>query len=396
MPLLTRSRHLENQIFEDLQKKMVFIGGARQVGKKTATRSVSTHFQRPTYLSWDNRSHRQAILQAQWAPETDLLVFDEFHKYDRWKSLIKGIWDTRQHDEKIIVTGSSRLDIFRRGGDSLLGRFHYYRLHPFTLREMEGDLPSPADFPDTPPDLSFDVRGRNLDILFTFGGFPEPALSANKRVLKRWQKERFERVFREDIRETEIVRALSQIELLGSMFPLRVASPLSVKSLSDDLEASPKTVKSWIELLARNYFIFRVPPYHNRLDRALKKESKYYLWDWSEIEQEGARFENMIASHLLKFCHYHEDSYGINVALYYLRDLEKREVDFLIVWNRMPWLLVECKLSAPSNFTHLNYFAGKLEIQQKFVVTMEDRVDYVDKRTGIRVIPAKIFLMALL
>ncbi len=391
-----QSRYLENLIHEDLKNKMVFIGGARQVGKTTLARLLAERFNTATYLNWDNRSHRQAILQEQWKPETDLLIFDELHKYDKWKSLIKGIWDTRQHNEQIIVTGSSRLDLFRRGGDSLLGRYHYYRLHPFSLRETAGYGARTLSFPKDKPKLAFDETGDHLETLFTFGGFPEPYLAASERVLKRWQKERFERVFREDIRETEIVRALSQVELLGSLLPHRVAAPLSISSLSEDIEVSPKTLKNWIELLARNYYIFKVPPYHRRLERALKKEAKYYLWDWSEVEDEGARFENMIAVHLLKFCHFYGDSHGIKTELYYVRDLEKREVDFLVVWENDPWFMVECKLSPPKRLIHLNYFADRLGVDQRYCVTLSDRRDYQDKRTGVRVIPAGKFLMALI
>ena len=212
--------------------------------------------------------------------------------------------------------------------------------------------------------------------------FPSPCIAARERTLKRWQKERFERVFREDIRETEIVRALAQVELLGSLIPGRVGSPLSIRNLAEDVEASPKTIKSWIELLARNYYLFRVPPYHRRLERALKKEAKYFLWDWSEVKEEGPRFENMVALHLLKFCHYYEDSHGVDASLYYLRDLEKREVDFLVVWEGEPWFLVECKPGAPESFTHLRYFAGKLGLEQCYCVTASDRHDYLDRNTG--------------
>ncbi len=392
-----RSRYLEKVVREDIEQKMVFIGGPRQVGKTTLTRIVGKHFRSPTYLNWDSRTHRHLILREQWSPETDLLVFDELHKYPKWKQWIKGVWDTRRHGERIIVTGSSRLDIFRRGGDSLLGRYHYYRLHPFSLREMTGIEPEDYSLSEHLPELRFDgsFAVSDLEMLWRFGGFPEPLLSGNDRGLKRWQKERFECVFREDIRDTEAVRSLSQVELLAGMIPERIGSPLSVNSLVEDIEASPKTVKTWLELLCRNYYIFRVAPYHRRLDRALKKESKYYLWDWSEVKNDGARFENMVASHLLKWCHYYHDRYGIDAQLYYVRDLEKREVDFLVVWEKQPWMLVECKMSAVRNFTPLKYFANKMGIKRVYLVTMERGDDYEDKRTGIRVIPAVKFLGAL-
>ncbi|MBI2502603.1 MAG: ATP-binding protein [Candidatus Latescibacteria bacterium] len=395
MDTLQKDRYLEDAIRDDLQHRMVFIGGPRQVGKTTLARMLGERFAHSAYLNWDNRAHRQLILKGQWQPEAELLVFDELHKYDRWKSLVKGIWDTRQRGERIIVTGSSRLDVFRRQGDSLLGRYRYYRLHPFSLREICSGATSVPPFPRERPQLLFDEPQDDVEVLLKFGGFPEPCLAGSDRVLKRWQKERFERVFREDIRETEAVRSLAQVELLGSLLPQRVAAPLSINSLSEDIEASPKTLKNWIELLCRNYYIFKVPPYHRRLERALKKEAKYYLWDWSEVEEEGRRFENMVAAHLLKFCHFYEDLHGIRAELYYLRDLEKREVDFLVTWEKEPWFLVECKRSAPKNFTHLQYFAGKLGVADRYCVTLAADRDYQDRQTGIRVIPAGRFLLGL-
>lgn len=391
-----KHRYLEYFVAGDLAHKMVFIGGPRQVGKTTLARMVGSHYRHPAYFNWDSRPHRLAILREQWTPETDLLVFDELHKYSRWKSFIKGVWDTRRHKEQIIVTGSSRMDIFRRGGDSLLGRYHYYRLHPFSLRELEGPAARVTSFPRQPPEWTFDQNGGpGFETLWRWSGFPEPFLAGKERTHKRWQKERFERVFREDIRDAEMVRSLSQVELLGEIIPQRIASPLSIQSLCEDIEASPKTLKSWLDLLCRNYYIFRVPPYHRRLDRALKKESKYYLWDWSQVRDDGARFENMIAVHLLKWCHYFEDVFGIAAELYYVRDREKREVDFLIMWEKQPFALVECKLSPDRNLTALNYFGNVLAVQRRYQVTRYPGMDYEDKKTGTRVIPACKFLMAL-
>ena len=391
-----KTRYLEPAIREDVNEKMVFLGGPRQVGKTTLARTIASQFKSSTYLNWDSRPHRKTIMNAQWSPDTEMLVFDELHKYRRWKNLIKGIWDTRSPGQKIIVTGSSRLDIYRRGGDSLQGRYHYYRLHPFTLKELSAPAGSALAFPTKPPVLEFGQPRPDLAHLLKFGGFPEPCLTGSERTLKRWQRQRFERVFREDIRDVEPLRSLSEVELLGSMLPERVASPLSFNSLATDIEASPKTIKAWIELLCRNYYIFRVPPYHRRLQRALKKESKYYLWDWSEVPSDGARFENLVASHLLKFCHHFQDVFGLAVDLFYLRDLEKREADFLLTWEKNPWLIIECKLTAGGSLTTLNYFADRLGVGQRFQVVQQDGTDHVDKRTGVRTISANRFLTALL
>jgi predicted AAA+ superfamily ATPase len=373
---------------------MVFVGGPRQVGKTTLSKMLGATFSAPAYFNWDNRAHRQALLKSRWSPETDLLVFDELHKYNRWKGWIKGIWDTRQNGESILVTGSSRLDVFRRGGDSLLGRYHYYRLHPFSVAELDAREGMKEAFPKQPPELRFSKASPNFERLLCWGGFPEPLFAESDRTLRRWQKERFERVFREDIRDTENIRSLSQVELLGQLLPTRVASPLSFQSLAEDLEASPKTVKSWIELLCRNYYAFKIPPYHRRIDRALKKEAKYYLWDWTEIADEGARFENLIASHLLKFCHYYEDVFGISAELYYVRDTLKREVDFLVVWEKKPWLLVEAKSGPEKKLPSLVTFAEALQVQHRFQVCRESGIDYADRASGIRTLSADRFLTA--
>jgi predicted AAA+ superfamily ATPase len=263
------------------------------------------------------------------------------------------------------------------------------------LRELSSPTEPPRAFPTRPPALEFGPPSPDLAHFLKFGGFPEPCLSGSERTLRRWQRQRFERVFREDIRDIEPLRSLSEIELLGGMLPERVASPLSFNSLASDIEVSPKTVRAWVDLLCRNYYVFRVPPYHRRLQRALKKESKYYLWDWSEVPGDGARFENLVASHLLKFCHFFQDVFGLAVDMFYLRDLEKREADFLLTWEKTPWLIVECKLTAGGSLTTLNYFAHRLAVSRRFQVVQQAGVDHVDGKTGIRTLSADRFLTAL-
>ena len=389
------SRYLASLVADDLKEKMVFLGGPRQVGKTTMARQIAEGVAPAVYLNWDNRDHRRMIMHGHWSPDAKLVLFDELHKYRSWKNLVKGFWDTRLPHLQIMVTGSSRLDVYRRGGDSLQGRYHYYRLHPFSLRELNHAAPYHVDdaVEHMPQRLGDALPG--LDHLMRFGGFPEPCLQGSERGLRRWQNQRFERVFREDIRDTESLRSLADVELLGTMLPDRVAAPLSFSSLATDLEVSPKTVKSWIELLCRNYYIFRVPPYHRRLPRALKKESKYYMWDWSEVKAEGARFENMVASHLLKYCHFNYDVMGEKMELYYLRDLEKREVDFLVTREQKPWLIVECKKQAGGSLTALNYFSQHLKVDQRFMVVLASGVDHVDRSSGIRVVSADRFLSVL-
>ena len=393
--LSLKKRYLYPCIDADLKQKMVLLDGPRQVGKTTLAQSMAQRTEKLVYLNWDNRSHRRQFLSMKWEGEADFLILDELHKYSKWKSWLKGVWDTRRAGEKILVTGSSRLDVYRRGGDSLMGRYHHYRLHPFSLKELSGISPRLDSKKSTPPVLRSASELSGIKDLMILGGFPEPLLSGSERTWRRWGKERFERVFREDIRDTSSVKALDQVELLGQLLPARVASPLSMQSLSEDLSVSPKTIREWVELLRRNYYIFQVPPWHKKIERALKKEAKYYLWDWSQVSEEGPRFENLIASHLLKYCQYQEDVHGWDVKLYYVRDTSKREVDFLVVWEGKPWLLVECKCKAQGDSKHLNAFAKKLGVTYQFIVCLEPNVDLEDRKSKTRTMSASKFLSML-
>lgn len=385
-----KKRYLHSFIQEDLERKMVLLDGPRQVGKTTLGKSLST--KSPAYLNWDSPVHRRQLVNMEWKADTKFFLFDELHKYPKWKSWLKGVWDTRQKGEKILVTGSSKLDVYRRGGDSLLGRYHHYRLHPFSLRELSEKKKTSSSKEIFPPPLRTTSPLDGIKDLMTLGGFPEPLLSGSERTWRRWGKERFERIFREDIRDTSSVQALGQVELLGEILPHRATAPLSMQSLSEDLSVSPKTVKQWIELLRRNYYIFQVPPWHRKIERALKKNAKYYLWDWSQVLEEGPRFENLIASHLLKFCHYYEDTHGFDVKLYYLRDTSKREVDFLIAWKNQPWLLVEATCRASHETKHLEYFAERLGIEHRYLVCLPSGINLYNRSTKVRTMSASLFL----
>lgn len=389
-------RYLQSVIEQDLKTKMVFLAGPRQVGKTTLAKMTAKGYSRPVYLNWDNPDHRQKIARMHWSPDADLLILDEVHKNPDWKNLVKGIWDTRTNDMHVLITGSSRLNIFRKGGDSLSGRYHLHRLHPFSVKEYSlNNCESFQIQHDIPPELDFSIEAENLAQLLEFGGFPEPLLASNKRQWRRWKRNRFETVIREDIRDTSRVNLITKLERMGRLLNDRVCSPLSMSSLAGDLQVSPKTVKSWLLVFCENYFAYKVPPYHKSLQRALRKESKYYLWDWSVLEDQGKRFENMVASHLLKFCHFITDVYGYSLRLFYLRDTDKREVDFLMVWENNPWFIVECKNKPGGRLTPTKYFADRLGVVKRYMVVREDNIDYLEHNSGVRVISANRFLNAL-
>ncbi len=390
---MLKDRYLTQYIVEDLKDKMVFVGGPRQVGKTTLCRNfVAASFRSHAYFNWDNRADRKAIMAASWPGNAELLIFDEIHKYRHWKGLIKGEYDKLKDRFKFIVTGNARLDLYRRGGDSLQGRYHYYRLHPFSLAEIEGIPYRASVFREIP--LGQEFYQDALVMLDGFGGFPEPVTGQSKRQLRRWHNEKIERMFREDILDVQAIRDIGNMKLLSDILPSKVGSLLSLNAIREDLEVSHRAVTHWMDILEAFYYHFRIYPYAAKNIRSLKKEPKLYLWDWSEIEDEAARFENLVASHLLKFVHFIVDHEGHKAELYYLRDVDKREADFLVTINKKPWFAVEVKLNDTSLSPGLLYFRERLAIHYVYQVVKKERTDMLEK--GARTISAGKFLAGLL
>jgi len=390
---MLKERYLTPFILEDLKEKMVFVGGPRQVGKTTLCKNfISTHFRNHAYFNWDNRADRKAISASSWPADADLLIFDEIHKYRHWKSLIKGEYDKLKNIFKFIVTGSARLDLYRRGGDSLQGRYHYYRLHPFTLSEVEGLRYRPSVDNELPIGKVF--HQSSMDVLETFGGFPEPFMKQSIRQLRRWHNEKLERMFREDILDIQAVRDVANMKLLSDLLPSKVGSLLSVNSIREDLEVSFRAASHWLDILEAFYYHFRIYPYTSKRIRSLKKEPKLYLWDWSEVEEEAPRFENLIASHLLKFVHFITDYEGYKAELYFLRDVDKREVDFLVTIDSKPWFAVDAKYNDTALSPHLLYFQKRLSIPYIYQVVKNRTIDKLEN--GARIISAGKFLTGLL
>ncbi len=331
-------RDLETYVLEDLGQKMVFVGGPRQVGKTTLARHIAPAGHR--YLNWDILEDREFVLREQF-PLESFVIFDEIHKFGNWRNYIKGLYDRHSQEKRIVVTGSARLDFYGHSGDSLAGRYHYYRLHPLTADEL--DIQSPSDF----------------ESLLALGGFPEPFLSGSLQKARRWKREFRSRIVNEDIRDLEWVQKLSAMELLLLRLPQLVGSPLSVNSLREDLGCAHKTVSHWLDIFERMYLLYRLSPFGSAKIRAVKKEQKHYHWNWAEVDDEGARFENLIASHLLKRIHFLQDREGRDVDLAYFRDIEGREVDLIITENRQPVFAIECKLRFREISKNLKYFKSK-------------------------------------
>lgn len=391
-----KERYLHSAVVSDLKEKMVFIGGPRQVGKTTLAQRIGAgDYEKYDYLNWDNRQDRRRIIEGEFQADASLLIFDEIHKYRQWKNYLKGEFDRNKDKFNILATGSARMDVYRRGGDSLMGRYHYYRLHPFSLTEALGLKPGLAilaepSFADPKKNLHL---AKVLSDLFTFGGFPEPFMKKDSTVLRRFHNERLDRLVKEDIRDMEQIRDLSALQVLVEILPDKVGSLLSLNSLKEDLQVAHKTITLWMNVLERFYYHFRIYPFASSTIRSLRKEPKMYLWDWSQLENEAARFENLIASHLLKAAHYFYDRQGYKTELFFLRDIDGREVDFLLTVDKKPWLAVEAKMTASENSNHLTYFAAKLKIPFVYQVVKESGLDYL--KDGVRFISAEKFLSGL-
>ena len=391
------------------ESKMAFIAGPRQVGKTTLAKHLLAKVGMETlYFNWDIESHRKLIVKKpegfwQKSPlpssrQKPRIVLDEIHKYPRWKRFLKGLFDAVGKEIEILVTGSGRLDIYQQGGDSLLGRYHLYHLHPFTLGEMLQEdrhtVLTPEAFwqalrsGETPAGTPEGLRD-----LETLTGFPEPLFSGSESRLRRWRRSHQALVVREDLRDLTRIREIGLIETLVMLLPERVGSPLSVNAIREDLGVNFMTVQGWLEALERLYFLFKIRPYAGRLARTLRREEKVYLFDFSAIETPGARFENLVALHLLKLCNVWTDLGLGDFDLFYVRDREKREVDFLITERNKPYALVETKLAASNPDPNLKYFADRLKSKYSVqIVRNPEGFKGVFISSGVIVAPATHFL----
>ncbi|MFA6408671.1 MAG: ATP-binding protein [Gammaproteobacteria bacterium] len=374
---MSKSRYLENAIEEVCFSvgKMAFVSGPRQCGKTTMARTLLKQRGIGQYYNWDETKFRRLWTKdpTQIIPSSNgssgikpLIVLDEIHKAKLWKRSLKGVYDSSPEACDILVTGSAKLNVYRRGSDSLLGRYHHFRLHPFSLAELASPKQSishekllehlfDSDFVEVKNSAKY------LQLLDKFGPFPEPLLSEDSRTLNLWHRGRVEKIVREDLRDLSRLPELSQIEMLVSLLPERAANVLSLQALSEDLEVAYTTLKRWMGYLYALYYAFKIQPYFKSLPRSLKKEGKLYLWDWSEIEDPGHRFENLVASHLLKYCDYLTDTGEGDFQLCYLRNKQKKEIDFLIVKDNKPWLPVEVKLNDESLSDNWSVFMKYLD-----------------------------------
>lgn len=368
------SNLLEDHLAKNRQ--MILLSGPRQVGKTTLARAVLPE---AAYLNFDITGDAMKIMGGVEkiaevlaldvpAKRARSVIFDELHKYANWKHFLKGFFDRYEKDLKIVATGSARMDVYRRGGDSLMGRSFSYRVHPLSIGELasaECDLEAMFQKPK-------DVSRVEIARLMQFGGFPEPFLDGSRRFYTRWQNSRLDKIFNEDLRDLSRVQDLRGVKMLAELLRARVSGEINHASLGRDLGVSIDTVKNWIGLLESVYFCYSVRPYFRNVANSIRKKPKIYLWDWSLIADKGARNENFVASHLLKSVDWWTDSGLGRFELCYIRDKQQHEVDFVVTKDGEPLMLVEVKSSLDEPLSpNLRAFAEKLKVKYAFQVAVE-------------------------
>lgn len=340
------------QIYKDLNKKMVFIVGPRQVGKTWLAKEIGKKFERVVYLNYDRAEDRQIIKKEQWSKKTEFLVFDELHKMKGWKNYLKGVFDTKEAEQKILVTGSARLDTFRRSGDSLAGRFFVHHLLPFSIAEIKK------------ADVDYDI-----DRFIVRGGFPEPLLAETDDEANRWRKQYIDGLVRTDVLDFETIHNFRAIQMVFELLRRRVGSPISYASIAEDVQVSPVTVKKYIEIFEALYIVFRVTPHSRNIARSILKEPKIYFFDNGlVIGDDGAKFENFVAVSLLKHTLVKSDYTGGNFELKYLRTKDEKEVDFVLTEDNIAQEIIEAKLSDSDLNKSLVFFSTKYKLKGTQVV----------------------------
>ncbi len=400
-------RRIYQEIIRDHLSKlrqMVFLMGPRQVGKTTVSLEVAGEWARHFYFNWDNSAERLLFLEGteavalqvglkELAQEKPVLIFDEIHKFGKWKNFLKGFFDRYEKSVKVIVTGSARLNVYKKGGDSLMGRYFYYRIHPLSVAEIVSPYLIEEEIRKNPKPIS----DEDWLALLEHGGFPEPFIQRSKKFSQRLQSIRKDQLFREDIRDGTRIQELAQIELLAELLRKQASQSMDYQSLAKKVGVSGDTIRRWIEVLKSFYYCFSIQPWSKNISRSLLKEPKLYLWDWSLIEDEGHRNENLVASHLLKAIHFWIDRGLGDFGLYYLRTKDKIETDFIVTKNGKPWFLVEVKTKVTGLSSALYHFQKETQAPHAFQVTFN--LPFVQKNCfeekGPILVPARTFLSQL-
>lgn len=366
-------RYQKQIILQDLQKKMVLLAGPRQAGKTTLAKSIAKEYKSSVYLNYDRIGDRKIIQDESWLPSAELLILDEIHKMPQWKNYLKGVYDTRPEHQKMLVTGSARLEVFNQVGDSLAGRYFLHRLMPL----------SPAECDKV--NVSY-----TLDHFLERGSFPEPFLATDLIDANRWRLQYVDSLLKGDVLDFDNIQNLNAIRLVFEILRERAGSPISYTSIAEDAAIAPNTAKKYVEILEALYVIFRVTPYSKNIARSLLKEPKIYFFDTGLIKgDDGIKFENFVATCLFKHVLAKIDNLAENYTLQYLQTKERQEVDFALIRDNQIERMIEVKYSNPNISPGLRYFHEKYQIPGCQVVKnlVRERIE-----NGIEILSGLTFL----
>ncbi|MBU8912366.1 MAG: ATP-binding protein [Desulfobacterales bacterium] len=404
-----KKRHAADIIFSKIfGRQMRFIAGPRQCGKTTLAKQILTLAKNENfYYNWDKKEVRDRYRKEHSFLSADILnaqpgsrhwvCLDEIHKFPNWKNILKDFFDTHEDKINFIVTGSARLDLLRKSGDCLAGRYFLFNLNPFILAEL---LDSDVDkiLPENNGLEYIEKMIANkkfeqdfLDQIVKFSGFPEPLLHQNSLFAKKWHDSYLERIVKEDIRDLSHIRQIEKVMDLIFLLPDKIASPLSINSLRKDLELNFNTVKNYINYLILGYVLFALSPFHKKNTRLVKKEKKIYFYDWAVIQDKAKRFENFVAMELKTRIDTWNDRLEDDYDLMYVRTKDGKESDFLILKNKNPYVLFEVKLSSSKISKH-HYLHSKLLGNVPFVqLVKEDKILKVENKNFYIVSASRFF-----
>ena len=412
--IVIMKRLLEAHIFdpEINEGKITILTGPRQVGKTTFAQNwLKSRGSSETYFNWDNPTvimdykrnplYFHNVVDERYSKSPVPIVFDEIHKHIEWRNLLKGFFDTYHDRIKLLVTGSAHLEFARKTGDSLLGRYFAYQMFPLGLPEVIDDFSNVIndDLPFTKGNvfssLAREVKLKEaregLELLLKFGGFPEPFFKGSERFHRRWQTEYKSILTKEDVRDLSRISDIKGLETLVEILPGKVGSSLSIPSISGDIGRKYDTIRNWLEVLEGLYMVFTIRPWYRNISRAIKKEKKLYFFDWSLLSDTGSRFENLIAVTLLRMAaRFNESGLG-SYEICYLRDREKRAVDFVLIKNNEPIALIEAKKSDSKMNRAGKYFNNLLKVPIYQVVLNAKKVEVFPDNNYV--IPALHFMM---
>jgi uncharacterized protein len=405
-------RVLYKKVWDQLSadKSMIMLAGPRQAGKTTFARDiVAKDFSDVIYFNWDISGDKRRLVEdplfftkipLSSISSKPLVILDEIHKYRNWKNYLKGVYDQFWDQYHFLVTGSGRLEYSRKAGDSLAGRFLKFHIFPFTLSELFFAERKLEDFLENPLEdfdgVSAEKTKQIFQDLWELSGFPEPFLKGRKSFWSTWSMSYGQQIIRDDLRSMADIRNLDLVETLFALIPSRVGSPLSINNLATDLQVAFDTVKNWLMLFDAFYLTFRLSPWTEKISRSILKEKKVYLFNYPVIDNEAARFENIIALELFRAVEMWKDTGLGNFSLHYARDKDKQEVDFLITKNNNPFLLIETKLSEDAPSASLIKFQDYLNIPAIQLVKKEGiKKFYKNKKNNILIVTAHRWLSAL-